>query len=27
VNVIETTGLGKRYGKAWALHDCAVAVP
>jgi ABC-2 type transport system ATP-binding protein len=27
MNVIETTGLGKRYGKAWALRDCTVAVP
>ncbi|HEY1824200.1 MAG TPA: ABC transporter ATP-binding protein [Trebonia sp.] len=27
MNVIETAGLGKRYGKSWALHDCTVAVP
>ncbi len=27
MNVIETTGLGKRYGKAWALHDCTLTVP
>jgi ABC-2 type transport system ATP-binding protein len=27
VNVIETTGLGKCYGKAWALRDCTLAVP
>ena len=27
MNVIETTGLGKRYGKAWALHDCTLSVP
>jgi ABC-2 type transport system ATP-binding protein len=27
VNVIETTGLGKRYGKAWALRDCTLALP
>ena len=27
MNIIETTGLGKRYGKAWALHDCTVTVP
>ncbi|HEY6495088.1 MAG TPA: ABC transporter ATP-binding protein [Trebonia sp.] len=27
MNVIETTGLGKRYGKSWALRDCALAVP
>jgi ABC-2 type transport system ATP-binding protein len=24
---IETTGLGKRYGRAWALHDCTVSLP
>ena len=27
MNVIETTGLGKRYGKSWALLDCSIAVP
>ena len=27
MNVIETAGLGKRYGKAWALRDCTLAVP
>jgi ABC-2 type transport system ATP-binding protein len=27
MNVIETTGLGKSYGKAWALRDCTLAVP
>jgi len=27
MNVIEATGLGKRYGNTWALHDCAVAIP
>lgn len=27
MNVIETTGLGKRYGKPWALHDYTLAVP
>jgi len=27
VNVIETSGLGKRYGKSWALQDCTLAVP
>jgi ABC-2 type transport system ATP-binding protein len=26
-NIIETTDLGKRYGRSWALHDCALAVP
>jgi ABC-2 type transport system ATP-binding protein len=27
MNVIETSGLGKRYGSTWALHECTVAVP
>jgi ABC-2 type transport system ATP-binding protein len=27
VNVIETHGLGKRYGRMWALRDCNMAVP
>jgi ABC-2 type transport system ATP-binding protein len=27
VNIIETSGLGKRYGRSWALKDCAVAIP
>ena len=27
MNVIETAGLGKRYGKSWALRDCTLAVP
>jgi ABC-2 type transport system ATP-binding protein len=27
MNVIETNGLGKRYGKAWALRDCTLAIP
>ncbi|HEX7160667.1 MAG TPA: ATP-binding cassette domain-containing protein [Trebonia sp.] len=27
MNVIETAGLGKRYGKSWALQDCTLAVP
>jgi ABC-2 type transport system ATP-binding protein len=27
VNVIATDGLGKRYGKSWALLDCTLAVP
>jgi ABC-2 type transport system ATP-binding protein len=27
VNVVETTGLGKRYGSMWALHDCTLAIP
>ena len=25
--VIETRGLGKQYGRAWALRDCSLAVP
>jgi ABC-2 type transport system ATP-binding protein len=25
--VLETTGLGKRYGRRWALHDCTLAIP
>jgi ABC-2 type transport system ATP-binding protein len=27
VNVIEAQGLGKRYGRSWALRDCTLAVP
>ncbi|MGH3277528.1 MAG: ABC transporter ATP-binding protein [Trebonia sp.] len=27
MNIIETSGLGKRYGKSWALRDCTMAVP
>jgi ABC-2 type transport system ATP-binding protein len=27
MNVVETIGLGKRYGKAWALRDCTLAIP
>jgi ABC-2 type transport system ATP-binding protein len=27
MNVIETSGLGKRYGKSWALRDCTLTVP
>jgi ABC-2 type transport system ATP-binding protein len=27
MNVIETSELGKRYGKSWALQDCTLAVP
>lgn len=26
-NAIETHGLGKRYGRTWALHECTVAIP
>jgi ABC-2 type transport system ATP-binding protein len=27
MNVIETHGLGKRYGSTWALRDCTLALP
>ncbi|MFC6704851.1 ABC transporter ATP-binding protein [Flexivirga alba] len=27
MNVIETSGLGRRYGHSWALRDCTIAVP
>ncbi len=27
MNIIETTGLGKRYGRAWALRDCTLEIP
>jgi len=27
VNVIESSGLGKRYGNSWALRDCSLAIP
>jgi ABC-2 type transport system ATP-binding protein len=27
MNVIETSGLGKRYGDAWALRECTLAIP
>jgi ABC-2 type transport system ATP-binding protein len=27
VNVIEASGLGKRYGGTWALRECTLAVP
>lgn len=27
VNVIETTSLGKRYGRFWALRECTFAIP
>jgi ABC-2 type transport system ATP-binding protein len=26
-NVLEASGLGKRYGATWALHECTLAVP
>src|ERR1700678_2607808 len=27
MNVIETSGLGKRYGGKWALRECTLAIP
>jgi ABC-2 type transport system ATP-binding protein len=27
VNVLEADGLGKRYGRSWALRDCTLAIP
>jgi ABC-2 type transport system ATP-binding protein len=27
VNIIETSGLGRRYGTKWALRDCTVSIP
>jgi ABC-2 type transport system ATP-binding protein len=27
INVIETNGLGKRYGGTWALRECSLAIP
>ena len=27
MNVVEATGLGKRYGTTWALRECTLAVP
>lgn len=27
MNAIETHGLGKRYGRAWALRDCTLSIP
>jgi ABC-2 type transport system ATP-binding protein len=27
MNVIETSGLGKRYRRTWALRDCTLAIP
>ena len=26
-NVIETSGLGRRYGRLWALRECTFSVP
>ncbi|MBV9451543.1 MAG: hypothetical protein JO345_37220 [Streptosporangiaceae bacterium] len=27
MNMIEASGLGKRYGSTWALRDCTLAIP
>ena len=27
MNVVETSGLGKRYGRTWAVRECALAIP
>jgi ABC-2 type transport system ATP-binding protein len=27
VNVIETSGLGKRYRRTWGLRDCTLSIP
>jgi ABC-2 type transport system ATP-binding protein len=27
MNVIEASGLGKRYGRTWALRDCTLTIP
>jgi ABC-2 type transport system ATP-binding protein len=27
VNVVEASGLGKRYGSTWALRECSLAIP
>jgi ABC-2 type transport system ATP-binding protein len=27
MNAVETAGLGKRYGRSWALRDCTLAIP
>ena len=27
MNIIETNGLGKRYGRTWALRECTLAIP
>jgi ABC-2 type transport system ATP-binding protein len=27
MNVVETSGLGKRYGRTWALRECSLAIP
>jgi ABC-2 type transport system ATP-binding protein len=27
VNVVEASGLGKRYGRTWALRECTLEIP
>src|ERR1019366_8401258 len=27
MSIIEVAGLGKRYGKRWALQDCSLSIP
>ena len=27
MNAVESTRLGKRYGRSWALRDCSLAIP
>jgi ABC-2 type transport system ATP-binding protein len=27
MNIVETTGLGRRYGRSWALRDCTLTIP
>src|SRR5215469_11381143 len=27
MNIVEASGLGKRYGSTWALRDCTLAIP
>ena len=27
MNVVEASGLGKRYGSTWALRGCTLAIP
>jgi ABC-2 type transport system ATP-binding protein len=27
VNIVEASGLGKRYGRTWALRECSLAIP
>ena len=27
MNVVEASGLGKRYGRTWALRECTLEIP